>query len=495
MGVDIGTGGCKASVFTEEGKQLALAMREYDVTFTNDGGAVLDPDEVIGKCFEVMKECAHLIPSNSVRGIGISSQGEAFTAIGRNNEALSKAMVSSDISAQPLVEDWVATFGRDKLYHITGHTAHSLFTLFKLLWFKKNANEVWNRTRYFYCFEDLLHFRLGLNPAISWSLAGRTMMFDVRKHEWNQDILNELGISPDNLAAPRPPGSIVGIISAEAAHQLNLSKDTFVVTGGHDQTCSALGAGVTEEGVAMLGSGTVECICPAFKKPIFSKTLMENNLCTYDFSVSDMYTTVAYSLTGGNILKWFRDEFGSKEIAEAKLTGRDVYDLLIAGVHDTPSTAMVLPYFTPSGTPYFDTTTKGAILGLQLSTHRNDILKALLEGVSYEMRLNLDILEHAGYAIHELRWVGGGAKSKTLAQLKANVMNKKITIPDVKEAGCFGTAMLACAIHTGEPIRSLASRWVGTSAVIYPQPEYEKWYTKRFEVYKTLHKTIKEISV
>src|SRR5208283_1192033 len=164
MGVDIGTGGCKASVFTEEGKQLALAMREYDVTFTNDGGAVLDPDEVIGKCFEVMKECAHLIPSNSVRGIGISSQGEAFTAIGRNNEALSKAMVSSDISAQPLVEDWVATFGRDKLYHITGHTAHSLFTLFKLLWFKKNANEVWNRTRYFYCFEDLLHFRLGLNP-------------------------------------------------------------------------------------------------------------------------------------------------------------------------------------------------------------------------------------------------------------------------------------------------------------------------------------------
>ena len=320
-------------------------------------------------------------------------------------------------------------------------------------------------------------------------------MFDVRKHEWNDDILREIGISTDNLATPLPPGSRVGTIGSEAAHQLNLSRDTFVVTGGHDQTCSALGAGVTEEGVAMLGSGTVECICPAFKKPIFSPSLMESNLCTYNYSISDLYTTVAYSLTGGNILKWFRDEFGSKEIADAKLTGQDAYDLLIAGFNDKPSNLLTLPYFTPSGTPYFDTQTKGAIMGLQLSTHRNEILKALLEGVSFEMRLNLDILEQAGYIINELRWVGGAAKSKILAQLKANVMNKKITIPNVKEAGCLGTAMLACAVDTGESIRSLASRWVGQSAVIHPQSVYETWYKGRFETYKSLHKTFKGLSI
>ena len=495
MGVDIGTSGCKASVFDEQGMQLAVAMREYDVQFTDGGGAMLDPDEVIGKCFEVMRECADRTTAKSIRGIGISSQGEAFTAIGEKNEVLSKAMVSSDISALPLIEDWVDAFGRDKLYQITGHTAHPLFTLFKLMWFKKNASDLWKRSRHFFCFEDLLHFRLGLHPAISWSLAGRTMLFDVRRHEWNEDILREIGVSTAQLASPMPPGTLVGTIGAEAAHQLNLSKDTFVVTGGHDQTCSALGAGVTEEGVAMLGSGTVECICPAFKKPIFSKALMENNLCTYDYSIGDLYTTVAYSLTGGNILKWFKDEFGSKEIAEAKISGQDAYDLLIAGLNDKPSSVLALPYFTPSGTPYFDTQTKGAIIGLQLSTRRNEILKALLEGVSFEMRLNLEILERAGYTINELRWVGGGAKSKPLAQLKANVMNKKITVPNVKEAGCLGTAMLACAADTGQPIESLASRWIGLQAVIHPQPEFESWYTKRFGAYRNLFKAVKNISI
>jgi xylulokinase len=495
MGVDIGSSGCKALVFDENGNQLARAWREYDVKFTGDGGAILDSDEVIGKCFEVIKECTNYIKSNSIRGIGISSQGEAFTAIGYNHEPLSKAMVSSDVRSQTIIKDWIQKFGEERLYRITGHTAHPMFTLFKLLWFKNNANDLWKKTQYFFCFEDLLHYRLGLKPAISWSLAGRTMMFDVRKHEWDKNILDEIGISSENLAIPLPPGSLVGIISPEAANQLHLSKDTFVVTGGHDQTCSALGAGVIEEGIAMLATGTVECICPAFKNPIFSKALMDNNLCTYNYAIEDLFTTVAFSLTGGNILKWFRDQFGNKEIISDKFNGQDSYDLLLCSLDNKPSNLLALPYFTPSGTPYFDTKTKGAILGLQLSTKRKDILKALLEGVSFEMRLNLDILENAGYIINELRWVGGGAKSNILAQLKANVMNKKLIIPIVKEAGCLGVAMLACSTDTGESIRSLASRWTKEATVVYPQTDYENWYNERFDVYKRLYKSIKEIKL
>ena len=154
----------------------------------------------------------------------------------------------------------------------------------------------------------------------------------------------------------------------------------------------------------------------------------------------------------------------------------------------------MLPYFTPSGTPYFDTKTKGAIIGLQLSTDRMEILKALVEGVSFEMRLNLDILESAGYIIKELRWVGGGAKSKILAQLKANVMGKKITMLNVKEAGCYGAAMLACSADTGKPIQNLSSRWIKESAVVYPQSGYEKLYKKRYKAYKKLYKNIKSLS-
>jgi xylulokinase len=495
LGVDIGSSGCKALLVNELGQQLAESHREYNVAFTIDGHATLDPDEVIHNCFEVIKECSKNQNPASIKGMAISSQGEAFTAIGYNNETLSRAMVSSDVSSESFITEWVKRFGKEKLYQITGHTAHPMFTLFKLLQYKSNNKNLWNKTKYFLCFEDLLQFRLGLKPAISWSMAGRTMMFDVRKHEWNNDILEEAGIPVEKLALPLPPGNLTGTISAEIAKQLGLSNNFFVVTGGHDQTCGALGAGVVEEGKAMLATGTVECICPAFRNPVFSDELRDNNLCTYNYSIKDLYTTVAFSLTGGNIFKWFRDQLGYQEIKEASENKKDVYDLLLSNMDEKPGSLLVLPYFTPSGTPYFDTHTKGVIMGLQLSTQRKDILKALLEGVSFEMRLNLEILEKTGYAIDELRWVGGGAKSKLLAQIKSNVMKKKITLLNIKEAAAFGAAMLACSFDTGKPVRELAAQWVNKSDIICPQPEFENWYDDRFEKYKKLYNTIKEISL
>jgi xylulokinase len=495
LGVDIGSSSCKALAVDEDGRQLVVAQRQYDVAYSENGGATLDSDEVIKKCFEVITECARQLEPKSIKGIGVSSQGEAFTAIGCNGETLSDAMVSSDTSSGAVMEEWVRHFGEERLYQITGHTPHPMFTLFKLLWFRNAESDLWRKSRYFFCFEDLLQFRLGLAPAISWSLAGRTLMFDVRKHEWDENILQEIHLRAENLATPIPPGRPVGTVAKEIADRLGLSDDVVVVTGGHDQTCSALGAGVVDEGVGMLATGTVECICPALSKAVFSQKLKENNLCTYNYAIEDLFTTVAFSLTGGNIFKWFKDQFGHQENEEAIRSGKDAYTLLLENMSSTPSNLLVLPYFTPSGTPYFDTHTKGAILGLQLSTQRKDILKALLEGVSFEMRLNLEILENAGHAIKELRWVGGGSKSKLLAQLKANVMNTKVTLLNITEAGSFGAAMLACADGTGEPIRSLASRWVSRSGEVYPQTEYAEQYRERFAAYKRLYESVKSLSV
>lgn len=495
IGIDIGSSGCKAIVVDENGQQLTSSQRDYEVRHSRDGAATLDSEEVINKCFDVMKECGARVKANAVRGIGISSQGEAFTALGEGGETLNNAMVSSDVRSDAYVQEWVRDFGEERLYQITGHTPHPMFTLFKLLWFKNNNVDAWKKTRYFLCYEDLLQYRLGIKPSISWSLAGRTMMFDVRAHAWNQDIIERVGICRDRLAVPVPAGTRAGTISAEAAARLGLSTDVFVVTGGHDQTCSALGAGVAEEGKAMLATGTVECICPAFKEPVWSSKLKENNLCTYDYSIRGLYATVAFSLTGGNVIKWFRDQLGSPELEEAKHSGKDPYDLLLNTMESNPSSLLVLPYFTPSGTPHFDTHTKGAILGLQLSTQRKDILKALLEGVSFEMRLNLEILESVGHGVAELRWVGGGSKSKLLAQIKSNVMNKKILLLNITEAGCFGAAMLACSADTGRPVRDLASQWVTETATINPQPEHVRLYRERFEAYKMLYEKVKSIPV
>ena len=492
MGIDIGTTGCKAVVFGGDGKQLSSSYREYPVIMPREGWAELDSAKVIENCFSAIREASINSPAK-VRAIGISSQGEAFTPVDKNGRMLGNAMVSFDTRAAETTKSWSEKFGEKKLYGITGHTAHPMFTLFKLLWLRENKPDVFKQAYKFLCFEDLLQFKLGLDPAMGWPLAGRTMLFDIRKHCWSDEILELCEIPVSKLARPLKSGSVAGKIPANIAETLSLDDDVIVVTGGHDQPCGALGAGVIEEGCAMYATGTVECICPAFPSPVLSNGLFKSNLCTYDFTLDKIYTTVAFSLTGGNILKWFRDEFGQFEISEAGKLGVNPYELLLKNMSRTPSNLMVLPHFTPTGTPYFDTEAEGAILGLKLSTKRNEIVRALLEGVAFEMRLNLDILNESGIRIDELRAIGGGAKSPIWTQLKADVLNKPIKTVRITEAGCLGVAMLAYAAHSGENLKSTVDAWVKTGDTVIPNPELSANYTEQFELYKKIYPALKKL--
>ena len=494
LGVDIGSSGSKAAVFDGDGRPVAQAYREYQPLFLPDEGAELNSDEVLEACCAVIAEAA-AAAGGPVRGVGISSQGEAFTPLGRDGRALANGMISSDARAAAYARDWSRAFGVDKLYRITGHTAHPMFSLFKLLWLKEHRPEVFSKAWKFLCFEDLLQHRLGLDPALGWPLAGRTMLFDVTRHAWSAEILAAVGLRPDQLARPLASGSVAGRIPAAVARGLGLPPDTPVVAGGHDQVCSALGAGVTEPGRAGYATGTVECITPAFDRAVFAPALQAANLCTYDHAVRGLYATVAFSLTGGNLLRWVRDEFGQRERDEAARGGASAYELLLRQIGDQPAGLLVLPYFTPSGTPYFDTETKGAILGLRLSTTRGEFIRGLLEGVAFEMRLNLDILEQAGCRITELRATGGGAQSAAWNQLKADVIGKPLAALNVTEAGCLGAALLACAADTGAPVRELAARWIRPAAIVPPRAEHAAWYAQRFALYRELHPRLRALRV
>ncbi len=493
IGIDIGTTGCKAVGFKSDGSRFDSAYREYPIISLQPGWAELDSTEVMEKCFETIKSVA-VNASGKIRAIGISSQGEAFTPVGKDGSFLGNGMVSSDARAASISEKWSREFGRKKLYEITGHTAHPMFTLFKLLWIKKYRPNIWKKTWKFLCYEDLLELKLGIKePAMGWPMAGRTMLFDVRKHEWSSEILSSVGLSESKLARPLKSGSVAGQIPSNIAKSLSLPEDVIVVTGGHDQPCGALGAGVVSPGISMHAAGTVECICPAFSSPVMSEELFKSNLSTYDHAMGGMYATVAFSLTGGNILKWFRDEFGCREIAEAEKYGLNAYELLLKNMAKKPTNLLTLPYFTPTGTPHFDTKASGAIIGLKLTTKKEEILRSLLEAVALEMRLNLELLNNSGIEIRELRTVGGGSKSRIWSQLKADAMNKPITAVEEKQAGCLGVAMLARSADTGEELGAIVNRWVKTSDIIKPNPEFAGIYSEKFEKYKKLYPALKGI--
>jgi xylulokinase len=495
MGLDVGQTGCRAIIFSEEGKQVSSSYMEYATLVPQPGWAELDSKKVVESCFAVIKEAVKQNSGDPVRGLGISTMGEAFTPIGPDGEYLANAMITFDTRTTSLTGPWSRDFGLEKLYKITGHTAHPMFSIFKLLWLKKNRKDVFKKAVKFLCFEDLVQHALGLEPHISWCLAGRTMIFNLIKHEFEAEILDAAGIKPSQLAVPVPSGKKIGIIPTEISESLGFTEEVVVASAGHDQPLGALGAGVTNPGRAMYATGTSECIAPVFPEPILTGELFKNNLCTYDFVLEGMYTTVGFSLTGGNILKWFRDEWGHPEALESESKGIDTYELLLEKIGKKPTGLFVLPYFTPSGTPYFETRVPGALIGLRLSTKREEVLRALLEGVAFEMRLNLDILDSSGIKIKELRAIGGGAKSKIWIQLKADVLDKPITTVEVTEAACFGASILARSALTGEPAGSITKRLVKTGPVIHPQPENAEIYSSRFKTYKNLYPALKALKL
>jgi xylulokinase len=493
LGLDIGTSGCKAVVFGVTGTQLALAYREYTVRYTQDGCAELDAEIVCDACRQVIAEAAAVVSREPVLSLGISSQGEAFMPVDASGRILAPAMVSSDTRAASIAKDWAASFGDERLYRITGHTAHPMFTLFKLLWTREHQYDLWRKASHFLCFEDLLHTRLGLDPHIGWPLAGRTMLFDVTSHAWSSEILGAIDLDPSKLAKPLPSGSCIGTILPRIAAELGLNDDVAVVTGGHDQMCAALGTGIVSPGQASYATGTVECITAVFEKPKFTRELMAGNLCTYDAAVPGMYGTVAFCLTGGNILQWYRDQFGASQRAEAERTGVNAYEILLGQLPEEPTPLLVLPYFTPSGTPYFDLHTPGVIFGLRLSTSRDEILRALLEGVAYEMRVNTEILTSSGVAIREFFATGGGARNARWNQLKADVLGIPIHTITTVESGCCGAAMLGASAKSGVPVQQLAKEWMRLQAVFEPNPRRHAYYSEQFQHYQQLYQAVRKL--
>jgi xylulokinase len=490
LGLDIGTGGCKAVVFDSKGKELASAFREYPVLHPHAGWAELNPDEVMSRCFELISE-VNALTADPVVAMCISSQGEAFTPLDQDGKTLGNAMVSSDSRATDISVRWSTEFGIEKIYHATGHTPHPLFSLFKILWIKENQPDIWEKTRYLLCFEDLFHYRVGLEPKISWPLAGRTMLFNVLHHTWDGEILDAAGIPEEKLAIPVPPGEITGIIPLHQGSKLGFRNPVTLVAGGHDQTCAALGAGVIETGMCMYATGSVDCFCPVLDEPSFSEELQRNNLCCYDYTLKGKYTSVAYSLTGGNILRWMRDELGKSEIAAAANTGQNAYALLLAEMPSSPTDLLVLPYFSATGTPYFDARAKGAILGLQLTTKKGEITRALLEGVALEMKLNLQLMEQSGMKIDTFIATGGGTRNTLWTQLRADVLNKRILVRDVGEAGCYGASLLAQSALEQKSVQNLLKQNAKESKVFVPDQKNAEVYEKVFFTYKELYPVLR----
>jgi xylulokinase len=492
LGIDVGTTGCKVIAFNEKGEILASAYREYPLYHPQEGWAELDAEEV----FQAVEECLRIVSGRLIGdppvSLGISAQGEAVVPVDGEGRVLARSIVTFDTRGDEFVPFWEEHIGKSAFFSITGIPLSGVGTINKILWWKKHRPSVFENARYFLCFEDFLMLRMGLEPVMNFSLAGRTMMFDVRREEWSETILSLAELERERLARTLPSGEIAGEVATSFREKMGWPKKVLVASGGHDQPCGALGAGVVKPRYAMDATGTVECIASAMERFVASSSMWESNLCCYHHTFPGLYITLAYNFTGGAILRWYRDQFAEREKEKASQEGRDVYELLLGSLPEEPTSLWVLPHFTTTGTPYCDSHSCGVVVGLRLSTRKEEFIKALLEGVSYEMKLNLKLLQEAGVPVERLRAIGGGAKSPVWLQLKADMYGLPVETLSVSEAACFGASLLGRrAAENIADFGALVDELVRVEKVYEPDPRRTLIYEERFSVYQRIYPALR----
>jgi xylulokinase len=495
IGLDVGTTGTKCIIADKEGTILAQDYKEYPTESPKIGYFELDPELVWKSVKTVIKSSMEQYGDDNptIAGLSVSSLGEAAVLLDSEGEILGNSLLYIDSRGGEQLKKLVDNLGEERIIHKTGLKPHSMYTLPKLMWYKEEKPELYERIKTVLPFGSYILYRLGCQPIIDYSLASRTMAFDVRKLKWDDEIIQAAGISRNIFPEIAPTGAMVGTVGSEIAVDLGLPSDLKLVLGAHDQVCAAIGAGINEENTAVYGMGTVSCICPVFGNDANVSEISRNNFPHVPY-LNGKYTTYAFNFTGGSLLKWFRDEFASLEKQESESTGRSIYDILNEKTSDQPTDILVLPHFAGTGTPYMNPLSNGAVLGLNFNTKKADFYRALMEGISYEMKYNLECLEEAGIWIDDIRACGGGAKSSLWLQITADILNKKITALDINEAGILGTIILtSVALGSYSSYQEASQNLIKIDKVYYPQEKNAKKYMENYRKYKKMYHAIQDV--
>jgi xylulokinase len=499
LGIDIGTTGCKATVFSEEGKPLAFAYEEYDIVRPKPGWSELDPTEVWKRARRAIAAAVGAARSadsgargDPVTALAASSMGEAMVPVSRDRRILGPSLLMIDSRGEEYLPLLSSAIGAEKLYRINGNILGVQYSLPKLMWIRDNAPEVYAKTWKFLLWGGFVAFMLGAEATTDHSLASRTLLYDVDRRVWSKEIADAAGIDLAKLPDPVPAGSRIGGVSAEMAAELGLPVGTPIIAGTHDQCANAVGCGVIDAGYGMSGMGTYLCFVPVFSQRKPPAAMMRWGLNTEYHAAPDRYVSFIYNQSG-LLLKWFRDTFARADKDAAEKSGKDVYEQLIREVPKGPSSVVVLPHFTMTGPPEFIADSSGVIVGLKLDTTRGDILKGVMEGAVFYHREVVDSIAETGIEMKELRAVGGGSKSDAWLQICADILGKPMVRARVSEAGCLGAAIIAGAgIGTFSSLSEGVRAMVDLGERFEPDPARQREYQERYARYRALWPLMKD---
>ena len=501
IGLDIGTTGCKSAVYDESGKSLGKSYQEFNVLHPQHGWSEQDPEVVWNSVLTVLLKSVNEAKSAGAKAeefaaLCTSVLGEEIMPVDRDFNPLRTSILGMDYRANLETEYLCDILGKRWIYDTTGFPPHPMGSLPTIMWMRKHQPELSEKTYKYVTFTEFIMKRLGAEQgAIDYPQAGRTMMFDIENKEWSKELIKEAGLEMDMLCPVFESGEIVGHLSAKMAKVLGLTEKVDLVAGGQDQTCSALGAGLIDSSIAMDSHGTIEGLGVVTDKKYTGDKAFDAAISCYIYTIRDKFFLMSASQVGGLLLKRFKNNFSQAEIEEAANRGINVYDVMSEHAPNGPVNEMVLPHFIGSGPPWNDLDSRGAMVGLSIDTTRHDLVKAIMDSLTYEFRINMEYYEKLGFDFKEVRVVGGVSKSPFWMQIKADILNRDVVNVVEKDSACLGAAMIAMkAKGVYKTVEDAVRVCVKVDQVYHPNEEIIAMYDKKYQKYTKLYESLREFN-
>ena len=493
IGVDLGTSGTKTVLFDTSGNVIASKTVEYPMYQPQNGWAEQDPLDWYNAAVETIKYVSSKVDAADIAGLGISGQMHGLVMLDENGDVIRPSIIWCDQRTGEECEDITRLVGKERLIEITANPALTGFTASKIMWVKKHEPENYAKCRHILLPKDYVRYKLTGEFATEVSDASGMQLLDIANRCWSDEVLEKLDIDKSLLAKVYESPEVTGTITASAAQLTGLKEGTIVVGGAGDNAAAAVGTGVVRDKTAFTTIGTSGVVFAHTSKMSVDKGGRVHTFCC---AVPGAWHVMGVTQAAGLSLKWFRDNFCESEMKTAKEMGVDTYYLTDKEAAQSPvgcNKLLYLPYLMGERTPHLDPDCRGMFFGLSAIHTKREMIRAVMEGVSYSLRDCLEILKEMGVDVSDMAACGGGGSSPLWRSMLADIYNCPIKTASSKEGPALGVAILA-GVGAGiyPSVEEACDSMIHYNPAQAPDPENVPKYDKMYSVYTELYNDVKD---
>jgi xylulokinase len=487
LGLDTGTGGTRALLIDSAGKEIAAVTAPHDdIRMEHPLWAEQRPDNWIEAAVLAIRGVLSKsgASGHDIRGVGLSGQMHGLVILDRTGAVIRPSLIWCDQRSQPQVDFINRTVGTRKVLELIANPVLTGFTLPKLLWVRDQEPQHFDRVRKMLLPKDYIRFRLTGEFATEVSDASGTALLDVVHRRWSFGMMDSLSLDRDILPSVHESTDVTGVISSQAAELTGLAAGTPVVGGGGDQAAGAVGNGIVEPGIVSCTLGTSGVVFAHTDKPAWDPLGRVHTFC---HAVTDKWHVMGVTQGAGLSLQWFRNQ----------LAPGASYDELMSEAAAAPPGSQGLfwlPYLMGERTPHLDARARGGWIGLTAKHTRADLIRSVVEGVSYSQKDCLDIVEQLGVPVCSVRASGGGARSPFWRQILADVFGKPVAKLESQEGSAYGAALLAM-VGTGEfsTVPEACAATIREAESVTPRVAESRTYAEGYETYRALYPALRPL--